>query len=455
MKKSVSINPATGERIAEYERLSPADARRKIEKTHRAFHIWRETGFAERGALFLKLADMLEARKEEYARLAAMEMGKIIEQGRKEIAKCALTCRYYAQHAESFLAHEETPTEARKSYVAFSPLGVILGVMPWNFPFFQVVRFATPALMAGNAGALKHASNVQGCAEALEQVFLEAGFPDGLFSNLNVDSADIDELIADPFVAAVTLTGSENAGRSVAALAGRNLKKTVLELGGCDAYIILEDADLEKAVDQAVLGRMQNTGQTCVAAKRFIVLEELYGAFAARLTEKMVSLRMGSPLEEGIAYGPMARRDLRDDLHEQVLKTIAQGARLLCGGQKPEGPGAFYPATVLADVAPGMTAFEEELFGPVAAVVRARNEEHAIALANDSRFGLGSGVVTADVERGERVALRLEAGNSFVNAPVVSDPRLPFGGIKCSGYGRELSRFGIREFVNVKTVWIA
>lgn len=455
MKKAVSINPVTGEHIAEYERISLADARCKIQKTHQAFLRWRGIDFAGRAELFLKLADVLETRTEEYARLAASEMGKILEQGRKELAKCALVCRYYARHAESFLAPEEVPTEARKSYVAFSPLGVVLAVMPWNFPFFQAVRFAAPALMAGNAGVLKHASNVQGCAHALEQAFLDAGFPENLFPNLNVDPADIGDLIADPHIVAVTFTGSESAGRSVAALAGRRLKKTVLELGGSDAYIVLEDADIEKAVEQAVVGRMQNAGQTCIAAKRFIVLAGVYDVFVTRLANKMAQLRMGSPLEEGVAYGPMSRRDLRDELHEQVLKTVAQGARLLCGGRKPDGPGAFYPATVLADVAPDMTAFEEELFGPVAAVTRARDEEHALELANASRYGLGSGVITGDSARGERLALRLEAGNSFVNAPVVSDPRLPFGGIKCSGYGRELSRYGIREFVNIKTVWVA
>lgn len=454
MSNAVTINPATGEHVNEYERISISKAKEKIALAGKTYTSWKQTGFTERSRLMHALANHFEENKEAYARLATTEMGKTIVQARKEIEKCAWVCRFYADHAESFLGKEPVDTEATKSYVTFQPMGVILAVMPWNFPFYQVIRFAAPALMAGNTGVLKHASNVQGCAFALEGAFRKAGFPEGVFTNLNIDAKDVKEVIADKSIVAVTLTGSDPAGRSVATVAGTHLKKTVLELGGSDAYIILDDADLEEATDLAVLGRLQNNGQTCIAAKRFIVLDAIYDAFLKMFTTKMANAKMGDPMDESTYYGPMARVDLRDEIHEQVTKTIAQGGRLLLGGKIPEGKGAYYPATILVDVHPGMEAFDNELFGPVAAVIRAKDEHEAIALANTSQFGLGSGVLTSNGERGEKVALELEAGSSFVNKLVASDPRLPFGGIKNSGYGRELSSYGIREFVNVKSIWI-
>jgi len=454
MATAKSINPATGETIKEYNRISTKEALAKIAASKMEFHQWKQKTFAERAKLMYALADVLDENKEEYAQLTTREMGKIIGQARKEIEKCALVCRYYAEHAATLLADETVKTEATKSYVTFQPIGVILAVMPWNFPFYQAIRFAAPSLMAGNTGVLKHASNVQGCALAIEEAFLKAGFPKGVFTNLNIDSKEVKILIEDKNIAAITLTGSDAAGRSIAAIAGQNLKKTVMELGGSDAYIILEDVDLEKATDLATLGRLQNNGQTCIAAKRFIVLDAIYDDFVALFTKKMKAAKMGEPTNEDVYFGPMARIDLRDELHEQVTKTIKQGGRLVLGGTIPQGKGAYYPATILTDLKPGMEAFDNELFGPVASVIRAKDDAHAVELANNSQFGLGSGVFTKDKRRGENLALQLEAGSSFVNKLVVSDPRLPFGGIKNSGYGRELAAYGIREFVNTKTIWI-
>ncbi len=454
MANTIIINPATGEKVAEYERVSVSEEKQKVAQAKTAFDAWKKTTFKERAALKSKLADHIENNLEEYAQMATREMGKTIVQARKELEKCAWICRYYAENAESLLADVTVKTEAEKSYVTFQPMGVILAVMPWNFPFYQVIRFAVPAIMAGNTGVLKHASNVQGSAFALEDMFRKAGFPEGIFTNLNIDSGDVKDIIEDENIVAVTLTGSDPAGRSVASIAGQNLKKTVLELGGSDAYVILEDADLEEATDLATFGRLQNNGQTCIAAKRFVVVEEIYERFLEIYKRKMADAKMGDPLDEDIYYGPMARADLRDEVHEQVQKTVTQGGKLLLGGEIPVGKGSYYPATILADVKPGMEAFDNEVFGPVASVIRAKDEDHAIELANNSQFGLGSGVITGDKKRGERVALQLEAGSSFVNKLVVSDPRLPFGGIKNSGYGRELADYGIREFVNIKSIWI-
>jgi succinate-semialdehyde dehydrogenase/glutarate-semialdehyde dehydrogenase len=454
MASTTIINPATGEKIAEYDRISLNEAKDKIAQSKKTYDSWKKTTFAERSLLMHKLAEVLDESKEAYAQLATREMGKTIGQSRKEIKKCAWICRYYADNAKDLLANETVKTEASKSYVTFQPIGVILAVMPWNFPFFQVIRFAVPALMAGNTAVLKHASNVQGCAFALEDIFVKAGFPEGSFTNLNIESKLVKDIIEDKNIVAVTLTGSEPAGRSVASIAGQNLKKTVMELGGSDAYIILDDADLEQAADMATFGRLQNNGQTCIAAKRFVVLDIIYDEFLALFTEKMKAAKMGKPTDEDTYYGPMARTDLRDELHGQVLKTIAQGGRLVLGGEIPDSKGAYYPATILADLEPGMEGFDNELFGPVASVIRARDDAHAVELANNSVFGLGSGVFTGNSERGEKLALQLEAGNSFVNKLVVSDPRLPFGGVKNSGYGRELAAYGIREFVNTKTIWI-
>ncbi|WP_282071754.1 NAD-dependent succinate-semialdehyde dehydrogenase [Polaribacter atrinae] len=454
MKTTTSINPATEEEIANYNRISEKTTKDKVAKANETYKTWKKTSFDERSKLMHKLATIFDENKEKYAQLMTEEMGKVIDQSRKEIEKCALICRYYADNIADLLADKIVKTEASKSYVTFQPLGVTLAIMPWNFPFYQVIRFAAPAVMTGNTGVLKHASNVQGCAFALEEAFAEAGFPEGVFTNLNVSSDVIKPIIEDKNIVAVTLTGSEPAGRSVAKIAGENLKKTVLELGGSDAYIILEDVDLEKATDLATFGRLQNNGQTCIAAKRFIVLEEVYDDFLKLFAKKMKAAKMGAPTEEDVYYGPMARTDLRNEIHEQVEKTIEQGGKLILGGKIPDRKGAYYPATILADLKPGMTAFDEELFGPVASVIKAKDEEEAIELANNSTFGLGSGVITSNSKRGENIALQLEAGNSFVNKLVSSDPRLPFGGIKNSGYGRELSSYGIKEFVNTKSIWI-
>jgi succinate-semialdehyde dehydrogenase/glutarate-semialdehyde dehydrogenase len=398
---------------------------------------------------------ILRGRSDEYARLMADEMGKLLSEGRAEVEKCAWVCEYYADNAEKFLAREEIQTDASRSFVTFEPLGVILAVMPWNFPLWQVFRFAAPGLMAGNTGVLKHASNVQGCALAIEAVFREAGFPENVFRTLVIGSKLANHAIEHPKVRAVTLTGSTPAGRSVASKAGELLKKTVLELGGSDPYVILEDADLDLAVDACVTGRMINGGQSCIAAKRFIVPEKIRSDFETRFVEKMKAKKLGDPLQEDSDVGPQARSDLRDELHLQVTQSIEKGARCLVGGEVPDMPGAFYPPTVLTDVVKGMPAYDEELFGPVAAIIPVGDEDEAIRVANDSVFGLGAAVFTRDAARGEEIAARqLQAGCCFVNAFVRSDPRLPFGGVKESGYGRELGDYGIKEFVNIKTVYV-
>jgi succinate-semialdehyde dehydrogenase/glutarate-semialdehyde dehydrogenase len=451
-----SINPATGQTTAAYDEMTPAEARDAIARTHAAFLAWRRTSFAERSRLMRNAADILRAKARDYALLMAQEMGKPIRDGIAEAQKCALGCEYFAENAERFLAPQPVATEATKSFVAFNPLGVVLAVMPWNFPFWQVFRFAAPALMAGNGCVLKHASNVPGCALAIEQAFREAGFPEDLFRTLMIGSGEVGDVIDDPRIAAVTLTGSGPAGRAVASRAGAALKKTVLELGGADPYLILEDADPELAAAVCAKGRLVNTGQSCIAAKRFIVVEKIRPAFEALFVERMRAAKMGDPLQENTEIGPLARHDLRDALHGQVEASIAKGARLLLGGVVPDGPGAYYPPTVLTDVAPGMAAFDEELFGPVAAVIPVEDEEAAIEAANATAFGLGGGVITRDLARGERIAAeRIESGCVFVNEAVRSDPRLPFGGVKESGYGRELSSYGIREFVNIKSVLVA
>ena len=450
------VNPATGETLREYPETPPRETRAAIAAADAAFRAWRETPFALRARLMAEAARVLRERASEYAVLMAEEMGKPVRDGRAEVEKSASACDFYAEHAERFLAREPVETGPRKSFVCFQPLGVVLAVMPWNFPFWQVFRFAAPALMAGNAAILKHAANVPGCALAIEEVFRSAGFPPDIFRALLVPGRKVAALIRHPLVRAVTLTGSTAAGRAVGRAAGQALKKTVLELGGSDPYLVLRDADLELAVETCASSRLTNAGQSCIAAKRFLVVPELRPEFERRLVERLRGVRMGDPLDEATQMGPQARVDLRDELHEQVRRSVAQGARLLLGGEVPPGPGAFYPPTVLAEVGRGMPAHDEELFGPVAAVIPVRDEAHAVAVANDSVFGLGAAVFTRDTARGERIALRqLEAGSCFVNALVKSDPRLPFGGIKESGYGRELSHYGIREFVNVKTVVVA
>ena len=449
-----SINPATGDTIETYEEMTAAAAAGAVERAHDAWRGWRTVPFADRARLMRNTAAILRDRKSKLAKLMALEMGKPLKQGAAEAEKCAWVCDYYAEHAAAHLAPDNVQTDAAASYVAFEPLGVVLAVMPWNFPLWQVYRFAAPALMAGNVGVLKHASNVPGCAVVIEAIFRQAGFPADAFRTLLIGSKGVKDVIEHPLVRAVTLTGSTPAGRAVASQAGAALKKTVLELGGSDPYIVLEDADLDRAAEICVNSRLINSGQSCIAAKRFIAVAEIRAAFTERFVELMKAKRMGDPLEDATDVGPQARRDLRDDLHEQVTASVAHGATLRLGGVVPPGDGAYYPPTVLTGVGPGMPAYHEELFGPVAAIIGAADEADAVRIANDSIFGLGAAVFTKDLARGERVARALDAGSTFVNAAVASDPRLPFGGIKQSGYGRELGSYGIREFVNAKTVYV-
>ena len=451
-----SINPLNGEVIADYPEHTDAEVDARLDAAHQAFLAWRRVPFGERAVAMRAAADQLDQRKDELGRLMALEMGKPIAAGRAEAEKCAWVCRYYADEASSMLADQPIVTERAKSYVHHEPLGVVLAVMPWNFPFWQVFRFVAPALMAGNAGVLKHASNVSGCAVAIEDILTEAGFPSGLFSTLLIGSGGVNRVLESPRVVAATLTGSDPAGRAVASKAGSLLKKTVLELGGSDPYLILADADLDHAAKICAQSRMINNGQSCISAKRFIAQAEIADQFTELLVEAMSGYGMGDPLEEATLLGPLARHDLRDDLADQVRRTVDSGARLALGGEVPNGAGAFYPATVLTGIKKGMPAYHEELFGPVASVISAADEAEAVLIANDTDFGLGAAVFSADIERAERIAAEeLEAGCCFVNTLVASDPRLPFGGVKTSGYGRELSTLGIKEFVNQKTVVVA
>lgn len=448
-----SVNPATGETIATYEEHSDEEVAELIGRAHKAFGDWRNATYEQRGDLLRKAAEVMESRKEELARLMASEMGKPITGGRAEVDKCAWVCRYYADNGADFLA--DTPIEAdkSKSYVHYEPLGTILAVMPWNFPLWQVIRFAAPALMAGNTCVLKHASNVTGSALAIEEIFAEAGLPDGSLVTLVIPGSRVEGVIEDPRIAAVTLTGSDPAGRAVASTAGQMLKKVVLELGGSDPSIVLEDADLDLAATACATGRLINSGQSCIAAKRFVVHEGIYDAWLEKFAEKMATTPMGDPMDESTMVGPMARADLRDELADQVKRSIDAGATVHMGNETPEGDGAYFPPTILTNVRPGMPAYSEELFGPVASVIKVSSEEEAIQVANDTDYGLGAAVYTSDLERGERIASRfVDAGSVFVNGFVASDPRLPFGGVKTSGYGRELSELGIKEFVNAKTV---
>jgi len=449
-----TINPTTGEKIASYAEFSSAEVERILANAQKEFHYWRKASFKERGVKVKKAAEILRKNKDQYARLMAAEMGKPLLQGQAEIEKCAWVCDFYAEQAQGYLLNQSIKTDASKSFVRFEPLGTILAIMPWNFPFWQVFRCAAPTLMAGNTIVLKHASNVCGSALAIEEIFLEAGFPENLFRSILITGKKSGELIKHPLIAAVTLTGSTAAGKEVASLAGSALKKTVLELGGSDPYIILEDADISRAAETCVSSRMTNGGQSCVAAKRFIVVEPVFDVFVEKFVENMKAQRMGPPLEEGTMLGPLARRDLLDQLHAQVCESISQGAQCILGGVIPQGPGAFYLPTVLINVQKEMIAYKEELFGPVASIIRCADEREAIHIANDTVFGLGSAIFSRDVERAQRIAQELQAGCCFINDSVKSDPRLPFGGIKESGYGRELSIFGIQEFVNIKTVYV-
>jgi succinate-semialdehyde dehydrogenase/glutarate-semialdehyde dehydrogenase len=450
-----SINPATGEPVAEYEETPPDEVSLAIRQAARAFQDWRRTSFTARAAPMAMAASVLRSRADEFARLMALEMGKPVAQGRAEMEKCARNCEFYAQNAERLLAPEFVATDAAKSFVTFEPLGTVLAIMPWNFPFWQVFRCAAPILMAGNTLLLKHASNVSGCALAIAEVFSQAGFPEGVFRALLIGSHAVPEIIRQTGIIGVTLTGSTPAGRAVASAAGIALKKSVLELGGSDPYIVLEDADLASAARVCAAARLINSGQSCIAAKRFVVVTRVLDVFTSLLVDEMRRAIVGDPLSEDTQVGPLARRDLRDDLHRQVNASVSKGARLLLGGRLPDGPGSFYPPTVLADVAPGMLAYDEETFGPVAAIIPATDDDDAIRKANDSPFGLGAAVFTRDLDRGERIAAtRLDAGACFVNDFVRSDPRLPFGGVKDSGFGRELSSYGLKEFTNIKTVFI-
>ena len=450
-----SVNPYTEQIEARYARMTQNEVFDLLQEAQAACRDWAEVAVNSRAAKLKEVAAILEGRKDSLAELMTREMGKPIQEARSEIEKCAWVCRYYAENGAQFLADEPLDSDASESYLHYQPLGLVLAVMPWNFPFWQVFRFAAPMLTAGNGGILKHASNVSGCALAIEKIFRDAGYPEHLFRTLLIDSDQVGGVIARPEIAAVTLTGSEQAGASVAEAAGRAIKKSVLELGGSDPYLVLADADLELAAEKCAQSRMINSGQSCIAAKRFLVESSVHDAFVDQLIDNMAAYEMGDPGAESTQLGPLARGDLRDSLHAQVIESVEQGAALKLGGQIPNGEGYFYPATVLSGVKPGMPAFDQELFGPVAAVIEVADQDEALRLANQSQYGLGSGVFSGDVERAKAVARRIESGCCFINDFVKSDPRLPFGGIKRSGYGRELSKLGIREFVNIQTVSVA
>ena len=450
-----SVNPFNGEIIKSYKVHTSEQVSEMINQSNKAWLSWRNTSFTERGAYLKKVALILRRRRNELAELMAIEMGKNLKGGLAEVDKCADSCEYFANNAEAALKEEFIKTDAAKSFVSFRPIGVILAIMPWNFPFWQVFRFLGPALMVGNCSVLKHASNVFGCAVEIENILKEAGFPQHVFQTLLIGSNAVEEVIEHPFIQAVTLTGSVAAGKKVAQKAGSLIKKSVLELGGSDPYIILEDADLELAAETCTNSRLINSGQSCISAKRLIVIEAVANEFLGLLTKKMAAKVMGDPLDPKSDLGPQARIDLRDELHKQVIESISKGAKCILGGVVPEGNNALYPPTILTNVKKGMPAYDEELFGPAAAVIIAKDEEEAIAIANDSQFGLGAAVFTKDIARGERIAAdRLEAGACFVNSSVKSDPSLPFGGIKHSGYGRELGVYGFKELVNIKTVYV-
>ncbi len=449
-----SINPATGETLKTFEALTESQIDENLQRAADTFRVYRETSFAERAAMMTRAAEILETEKNDFARTMTIEMGKPIKGAVGEAEKCAWVCRYYAEHAEHHLADEIIETDATKSYVKFQPIGPVLAVMPWNFPFWQVFRFAAPALMAGNVGLLKHASNVPQCALAIEDIFRRAGFPAGAFQTLLVGSDAVEKILRDARVRAATLTGSEPAGRSVAAIAGSEVKTTVLELGGSDPFIVMPSANLEEAVTTAVKARTINNGQSCIAAKRFIVTKEIYAEFEKRFVAQMKALKVGDPLNEATAIGPLATAQILKDVDEQVKTSVAAGAILLTGGKRLQGAGNFYEPTVLANIPRNSPAFNEEVFGPVALLFSVDNIDEAIELANTTSFGLGAAAWTNDESERDRFIDNLEAGCVFINGMVASDPRLPFGGVKNSGYGRELGEFGIREFVNIKTVWI-
>jgi len=450
-----TINPATGKSLKKYDIHKGPEIEKRLEAAQRAFHSWRTVSFAERARILRKAADVLEARAQEFARLMTGEMGKPISASEAEVRKCALVCRHYAGHAEEYLAPKMVATDASRSFVRYDPIGAVLAVMPWNFPFWQVFRFAAPALMAGNTGLLKHASNVSGCSLAIEETFREAGLPPGCFQALLISATSVAQVIKDHRVKAVTLTGSEAAGRSVAATSGAQIKKTVLELGGSDPLVVLADANVAEAAKAATLSRMLNTGQSCIAAKRLIVHRDVEKEFVELLVRHVRALKVGDPMDRETEIGPLAREDLIGDLQRQVKESCDRGARAVVGGGRLDRPGYYFAPTVLVDVRPDQAVATEETFGPVAAVMSVPSEEEAIALANQSPYGIGASLWTRDLDKAGRLVPQIEAGAVFVNGLVKSDPRLPFGGIKRSGYGRELGSEGIQEFVNAKTVWIA
>lgn len=449
-----TINPATGETLQTFESLTQSQLEEKLERAATTFRSYRYTSFAEREPLMLRAAEILESDKSRLARLMTIEMGKPIKGAGQEIEKCAMVCRYYAETAKRHLADQLVETNAGKSYVHFQPMGPVLAVMPWNFPFWQVFRFAAPALMAGNVGLLKHASNVPQCALAIEEIFQQAGFPEGAFQTLLIGSDLVEGVIKDRRVVAATLTGSEPAGRSVAGVAGNQLKKTVLELGGSDPFIVMPSAKMDEAVTTAVKARTINSGQSCIAAKRFIVSIKVYPEFERRFVEEMTALQVGDPLMESTDIGPLATEQILKDVERQVRTSVAAGAHILCGGKRLGRVGNFFEATVLANIPSDSPASCEEVFGPVAMLFRVKTIDDAIELANGTNFGLGAAAWTNDSRERSRFIEELEAGCVFINGMVASDPRLPFGGIRNSGYGRELGEYGIREFVNIKTVWI-
>lgn len=451
-----SINPSNGDIVGVYPQLSAQELNQLILEVNSEFDFWRKIPIKDRCQYFKYLAEAIQMRKDEFARLMALEMGKPLSQGIVELEKCAWVCNYYADNGEKFLADQNIITDASESYVSFQPLGVILAIMPWNFPFWQVFRFVAPAMIAGNVAVLKHASNVQGCADAIEGLFIEVGIPNNTFRNLTIDSSKVDYVIENPFIKAVSLTGSTSAGKSVAQKAGSVLKKTVLELGGSDPYVVLKDADLDIAVDACISGRLLNSGQSCIAAKRYIVDINIQLEFEKKIINKMKKQKVGDPFLDKSTVGPMVNKAAKDELAIQVSKSIDEGAKLIYESDVPKSEtGCYHPIMVLSNVKPGMPAFDEELFGPVACIITAQDQSEAISLANQTAYGLGAAVFTSDIEKGKEIAkVELEAGAGFVNDFVRSDPRLPFGGVKESGYGNELSSYGILEFVNIKTVYI-
>ena len=449
-----AINPKDGQRIKSYETISDKGLEARLEKAHSAFRRWRVTGFEKRRTVLERAASLLESRAEQYGQLMANEMGKPITQGQGEAKKCAWVCRYYAENGEELLKPVPHESDGSKAYLRYDPLGPVFAIMPWNFPFWQLFRHAAPGIMAGNVIVLKHSSNTPGCAEAIEDLILEAGAEPGVLQNLYVDRKQSARIIGDKRIAGVTITGSTPAGRKVAAASGENLKKHVMELGGSDPFVVLADADVDEAAQVGVKARCINSGQSCIAAKRFIVHRSIFDEYVEKFVEGMKGQFMGDPLKEETTIGPQARADLRDELADQVERSVKEGAKVLCGGEAPSGPGSYYPATVLVNVKPGTPAWEEEMFGPVATIVPFDTDEEAIDLANDTVFGLGAALWTQDLEKGERLAAGIDSGCVFLNGMVKSDPRLPFGGVKESGYGRELAREGIVEFMNAKTVWV-